>query len=185
MGVKKLSEKTVLLLLPLVERIDRELAKEQSERQDFKVKSENPTTLKNWMETYKSQYRSDWNQKFQMWNRKHGEMPHVEFKFNLRTITSYSIIEADPMVGKIEILEAPQKFEQDGVPMEISDLEVVGYILSLTPKIVVFISSLEADTQAYLKDPLNVQPTALINLALRSGYKIIPQEEKVRFTYGD
>lgn len=175
----------ILKLTPLVERIDRELAKDQDERVDFRVEVDNPSTLKNHLEDYKAALRQDWYQKFQMWHRKGTGF--IQFRFNVRTNNSYTIVDIKPELEKKEsykIIEPVTTTPQDGVPLELDDLGVSGYILEMTPRIIVFRSSLSPETQAYLKDPINNPPSALINLATRMGYNVTSLIEKVRFVYG-
>lgn len=176
-----IAQQTVAKLQPIITAIDDELAKDQDERIDFHIETPTPTTLKNHLEQYKCDYRQDWKQRFQMFNYKNSK--RLEFKFNFRANNVYKIIKPG-QAEDLEVVKDTPVMGADGVPLELNDIEVAGYILQGHQKIVVLLSCLSLKTQSWCKDPLNNESTALISLCIRLSYKITLLTERVRFEYG-
>lgn len=169
-------------LAPIVARIDAELAKDQDERTSFKVVSSAPPTLKNHLELYKSSVRPDWNGKFQMWVQKRSD--YIEFRFARKGTIAFKIVE-QPSVEDYQIVENDSVLPPVmDVTLEMDDLEASGELLKMNSSIVFDKSFLSGATNVFLDDPQNQEPTALVLLAKRLGYKITNAETTARFTYG-
>lgn len=167
----KLSNGTINALQPIVEAIDAELQKDQQERCDITLQTSNPKTLKNNLATFKSLFRRDWNSRFWMSKKKDA----VVISFNPAQRLNFTMHVGSPQAE--ECLQynivRPDGIRPGTSPvLEMNDMEITQYLLMENPQDVQFnFLLLSVDTQKFLRDPLNEQPTALINFLQRRGYK--------------
>ena len=164
-------------LLPITEKIERELEKEQDERVDFKIDTDAAATLKNHLETFKAQLRPDWNGKFQMWRNTTG----LEIRFGLRKTLNFRI----PNPAEVPAFTVPdaQIAGLDGVAQEVDDVEACGILLEMNSVVISKLKMSDASRLA-IEDPINGEPTALTNLATRMGYTIRNLPDRVKFSLG-
>lgn len=174
----KISTATISKLTPIIDQIDAELAKEQEDRVDFQVYTDNTNSLKNALVHYKSLFRrTEWNGKF--WivkssNKKTGE-DFLDFRFSAKPTTKFSF-EIKKEEDKDDLaftIRSNEPVPADGPVRELSDNQITSLILMESPNSAVFDRKyLSAETNAWLDDPKNADTSALINVCERRGYKV-------------
>jgi hypothetical protein len=175
----KISAATIERIRPIVDQIDTELEKEQDDRTDFQVYSDNVTALKNALAHYKSVYKRDiWNGKFWMIKStdKKTREEYLDFRFGAKPVTKFSVA----IKTSANTPDSTPDFEirhndpipADGVMREMSDAQISQFILMEQPDSAVFDRSfLSNETNRWLDDPKVADPSALINLLERRGYQ--------------
>lgn len=163
----KLSTGTITALQPIANAIDRELAREQIDRENFLIKCAAPNTMKSNLVLYKTLLRRDWNGKFWMTKKEEG----VEINFHPNKVANFTL---HPVVrsSQEELFTIVQSSTvEPAVVYEMSDAEASHHLLVENPSsFLLSISHLSSDTQRYLEDPNASTESALIRLLQRRGY---------------
>jgi len=174
----KISAATIERIRPIVDQIDAELEKEQEDRTDFQVYSDNVVALKNALAHYKSVFKRDiWNGKFWMIKSidKRTKEEYLDFRFGAKPVTKFSVA----IKSGTNATEDSTSFEirhnepvpADGVMREMNDSQISMFILTEKPESAVFDRKfLSEETNAWLNDPKLAETSALINLLERYGY---------------
>lgn len=167
----RLSHGTISNLLPIAEAIDKELAKDQPDRQTIFIECGSPTTLKNNLTLYKSMLRRDWNSKFWMVRKDTGL--EVNFQPSKRlNFTMHVGQKAPEDTIQYNIVQPGAVYPGDGPALELSDTQLTQHLLMENPNSVqVLLECLSDETRRYLANQLNAEATALINFLNRRGYK--------------
>lgn len=176
----KLSSGTIEEIKPIIEQIDNELLKDQDERITFQIFTNRVPSLKTALATYKSLFRrEEWNGKFWMHKKKNKETgeAYLEINFSPRERMNFSIQQlgvvknTDTEFTIVTNNDAPNP--GDGPALEMNDQQISVYLLTEQPRAAQFlISHLSENTKAFLADIKNGEPSALINLIERNGYRI-------------
>lgn len=178
----KITSNAIEQLAPIIEQIDNELAKDQEDRVTFIIRSDRVPSLKANLATYKSLFRRDeWNGKFWMHKKldKKTDIPYLEINFSPRGRPNFiiekpetaTLDESDRLFDTITTNDALNP--GDGPAYEMNDRQISQMLLLEAPKSAQFlISHLSTETQEFLKDMKNADPTGLINLIQRNGYRI-------------
>lgn len=168
--MSKLSNGTISSLQPIVEAIDKQLSKDQADREDITIQTNNPKTLKNNLATYKTLFRRDWNSRF--WMSKKSDS--VVISFNPAKRLNFTVhVGKPPEVTELQfnIVQPDGIRPGDGPALEMNDIQITQHLLMENPADVqVNLLYLSSATQDFLKDPKNAEPTALINFLERRGY---------------
>lgn len=167
----KLSNGTISALQPIVEAIDRELAKEQDAREEIHIETNNPKTLKNNLSTYKSLFRRDWNSRF--WMSKRDDRIVVSFSPSEKLNFTLHV-GVKPPVEEVQfnIVQSDGVRPGDGPALEMNDMQITQHLLMENPSDVQFsLLHISTETLNFLRNPVTAEPTALINFLQRRGYK--------------
>jgi hypothetical protein len=170
-----LSASSITAIQPLIDAIDAELELPQELRSNLTIPSTDPKKLKNYVMNYKSNFRrEEWNLKFHVVTHlKDAEKgPHIYVDFNPKRggIFFSSIIRDGQKDEDPKLFASIIGASNVTVPVEMTDDELVMHILTENPqRLSARFSFLSEETQNYLRDPQNVQPSALMTLLTRKG----------------
>lgn len=163
----KISAGTIQALQPIADAIDDELKKEQENRVNFLIQCPSPGTMKNNLVLYKTLLRRDWNGKFWMSKKDNG----VEVNFHPKRIATFSLQPVVQDEGKRDAFSIVTTGSSSLVAKELTDAEASHELLVENPSIMLLsIQHLSEETQNFLQDPKNADPSALIRLLQRRGY---------------
>ena len=176
----KITSAAIEQLAPIIEQIDHELAKDQEDRVSFQLYSNRVPSLKTSLATYKSLFKRDeWNGKFWMHKKTNKETKeqYLEIDFTPKSRMNFTMKpvevpkDTDAAFHIVTPNDAPNP--GDGPAFEMNDRQISQMLLLENPKSAQFlISALSDETKAFLADMKNADPTGLINLIQRNGYKI-------------
>lgn len=163
----KLSAGTIQTLQPIAEAIDNELEKEQQNRTNFLIQCASPGTMKNNLVLYKTLLRRDWNGKFWMSKKDNG----VAIDFHPRRIANFTLQPIVQDETKRETFSIVTSGQDTAIAKELTDAEASHELLVENPSVMLLsIPHLSEETQNFLQDSKNADPSALIRLLQRRGY---------------
>lgn len=176
----KITSAAIEQLQPIIAQIDNELAKDQEDRVSFQLYSNRVPSLKTSLATYKSLFKRDeWNGKFWMHKKinKETKEQYLEIDFTPRGRMNFTMKTVEPTKDNDALYQIVTQNDApnpgDGPAFEMNDRQISQMLLLENPKAAQFlIASLSPETQAFLQDMKNADPTGLINLIQRNGYKI-------------
>jgi hypothetical protein len=179
----KVSAATIERLTPIIQAIDDELTKEQEDREDFKVYTTSANSMKNALVHYKAVYKAaEWNGKFWMvkGKDKKADEEYLEFRFSNLNRTRFEISKVgvkDDDVASVDIpiIRKNTPVPADGPVLEMNDNQISQMILMENPTSATFDRKfLSKETNNFLDNSRTAEPSALINVALRRGYQVVP-----------
>lgn len=183
---RAISPDKVALLQPIIERIDAQLARPQSDRLDIPMQfasKDAAKQCKGWIESYKQNARTDWKLKFIM--RVKDNKLTIEFN----SIAKHNFVFLDEHkpenAGLFEFLETKdQHFVGDPLIWQMSDMEAAQKAVMDRPAVIILDPTyLSAESLAYFQDPQGNKATALANALDRIGYKWKYYSDRIRFSF--
>jgi hypothetical protein len=185
----RIATKTIEVILPIIEAIDKQLAMAQDDRKNFLIETDKIDTLKNTLVAYKTNFKKEeWNGRFFMTKQRNKGL-YIDFRPKNVPKPSFANIAFDeePVASNaLNFTIMDTSAPEDGVAVELNDNQLSQELLMENPSsIMVLLASLSDETRKYFRNPLSEPPSALVNLFQKRGYKYqLIQGTKVRIFTG-